>query len=334
LISYTDLHYGWLKVAHCSDAECSTAATSILPDIVSALGAGTSITIGADGLGLMSYLGGPSYDLKVAHCSDAECSDATTSILDTTGQVGYQSSIVVGADGLGLISYYDATNGALKVAHCSNPGCSAATKTTLDNGGSSFIGQYTSITTGADGLGLISYQDASHGYLKVAHCSNVTCSAATTSIVDSGFDLFLGNYTSITVGVDGLGLISYYDLGNDDLKVAHCSNMVCSAATDSTLDGPGTVGQYTSITIGLDGLGLVSYYDTGSGDLKVAHCANTTCSTGSSVAVDTGGDVGSYDSITSGGDGLGLVAYYDSTNRDLKVAHLSNPFGVPYFRRR
>ncbi len=32
LISYTDLDNGWLKVAHCSDAECSTAATSILPD--------------------------------------------------------------------------------------------------------------------------------------------------------------------------------------------------------------------------------------------------------------------------------------------------------------
>ena len=296
---------------------------------------GTSITIGADGLGLISYLGSPSHDLKVAHCSDAECSETSEpSTLDTTGQVGYESSITVGADGFGLISYYDATSGNLKVAHCSNPACSAATKTTLDISGSSIVGRYTSITTGADGLGLISYQDETHGDLKVAHCSNVTCSAATTWIVDSAFDLSLGQYTSITVGVDGLGLISYYDLGNDDLRVAHCSNVLCSAATHSTLDGPETVGQYTSITIGLDGLGLVSYYDAGSGDLKVAHCANTTCSTGSSIAVDTGGDVGSYGSITSGGDGLGLVAYYDSTNHHLKVAHLSNPFGAPYFRRR
>jgi hypothetical protein len=30
------------------------------------------------------------------------------------------------------------------------------------------------------------------------------------------------------VGADGLGLISYYDSGNGDLKVAHCSNRACS----------------------------------------------------------------------------------------------------------
>ena len=31
--------------------------------------------------------------------------------------------------------------------------------------------------------------------------------------------------TSITIGADGLGLISYYDVTNGDLKVAHCSNV-------------------------------------------------------------------------------------------------------------
>jgi hypothetical protein len=331
LISYTDRYYGWLKVAHCSNAECSTATSSILPDVVSALGPGTSITVGTDGLGLISYLGG--YHLKVAHCSDAECTDATTSTVDTASQVGFESSITVGADGLGLISYYDADAGNLKVAHCSNTACSAATTTTLDTQG--FMGQFTSIAIGADGLGLISYQDASNSDLKVAHCSNVTCSAATTSTLDSGSDL-VGQYTSIVIGADGLGLISYYDQGFDDVKVAHCSNVMCSTATLSTLDGvgAGVLGLYTSVTLGADGLGVVSYYDIANGDLKVAHCANTACTTGSSVAVDTSGDVGSYDSITSGGDGLGLIAYYDTTNRDLKVAHLSNPFGAPYFRRR
>jgi hypothetical protein len=332
LISYSDAYNGWLKVAHCSNMECWSATTSILPDIVSGLGAGTSIAIGADGLGLVSYLGGPSYDLKVAHCENVECSFARTSLVDTPGQVGYQSSIAIGADGLGLISYYDATNGDLKVAHCSNIECSSATKTTLVTAGSGFIGQYTSITLGADGLGLISYQDATNGELEVAHCSNVTCSTATISTLDTA--IFVGQYTSITIGADGLGLISYYNLAHDDLRVTHCSDVLCSAGTHSVLDGPGIVGQYTSITVGPDGLGLISYYDIGNADLKVAHCANAECSTASTATVDSGGDVGSRGSITSGDDGLGLVAYYDATNGDLEVAHLSNQFGVPYFHRR
>jgi hypothetical protein len=45
--------------------------------------------------------------------------------------------------------------------------------TTLDGPGN--VGQYTSVTIGADGLGLISYYDATNGNLKVAHCSDLFC---------------------------------------------------------------------------------------------------------------------------------------------------------------
>ena len=39
----------------------------------------------------------------------------------------------------------------------------------------------------------------------------------------------------MTIGADGLGLISYFDETNDDLKVAHCSNTNCTAATITSL---------------------------------------------------------------------------------------------------
>ena len=81
----------------------------------------------------------------------------------------------------------------------------------------------------------------------------------------------------MTIGAGGLGLISYYDTTNGDLKVAHCSDVTCSSATLATLDSTGNVGEYTSVTIGADGLGLISYYDVGNGNLKVAHCANAFC---------------------------------------------------------
>jgi hypothetical protein len=46
-----------------------------------------------------------------------------------------------------------------------------------------------------------------------------------TQTLDSAGNV--GAYTSVTVGADGLGLISYYDVTNGDLKVAHCANALC-----------------------------------------------------------------------------------------------------------
>ncbi len=103
----------------------------------------------------------------------------------------------------------------------------------------------------------------------MAHCDNTACSSATTATLDSIDGLH--SYTSIAIGADGLGLISYSDYDNHDLKVAHCDNTACSSATTATLDSVGLVGQYTSIAIGADGLGLISYFDDTNADLKVAH---------------------------------------------------------------
>jgi len=243
----------------------------------------TSVTIGADGLGLISYHDSTNGDLKVAHCSNAACTTAIKTTLDSDWHVGGDTSITSGADGLGLISYYDIGNSALKVAHCSNVECTEATKTTLDSEGN--VGASTSITIGADGLGLVSYHDDSNLGLKVAHCSNVECTEATKTTLDS--DGNVGYYTSITIGADGLGLISYTDHSNftSALKVAHCSNAACTTATKTTVDSDWGTGYYTSITIGTDGLGLISYADLpNSGGilanfyLKVLHCENAFCS--------------------------------------------------------
>jgi hypothetical protein len=216
----------------------------------------------------------PSFCTPRAHCSNVACSAATTATLDSAGSVGYYTSVTIGADGLGLISYYDATNLDLKVAHCANVACSSAdVVTSVDSIGN--VGQYTSITIGADGLPLVSYHDATNGFLKVAHCDDAACSSAATATLDVGN---VGEYTSVTIGADGLGLISYYDVTNGQLKVAHCANVACSfAGAVTTLDSSANVGQYSAVTIGADGLPLISYYDQTNGDLKVAHCASGFC---------------------------------------------------------
>jgi hypothetical protein len=278
----------------------------------------TSIAIGADGLGLISYQDDANEYLKVAHCEDVACTSATITTLDNAGTVGKYTSIAIGADGLGLIAYYDRVNEDLKVAHCNDTTCTGATITILDNVGD-IDDPSISIAIGADGLGLLGYFDALNNDLKVAHCDDVACTGATITPLDSAGEV--GSHTSIAVGADGLGLISYLDITNDALKVAHCNDAVCTSATTSTLESAESVGRSTSITIGTDGLGLISYYDTYHGELKVAHCNDAACTNASLAVIETGGDVGYYNSIAIGADGFGLISYLDIINADLKVAH-------------
>ena len=294
----------------------------------------TSITTGADGLGLISYYDATFtgarefHDLKVAHCSNTACSSATVTTLDSAGNAGQHTSITRGADGLGLISFYDVTNADLKVAHCNDAACTSATLTTLDTGGAGNVGNYSSVTTGADDLGLISYYDNSSANLKVAHCNDTACTGATLTTLDTGGFENVGSNTSITIGADGLGLIAYnsFTAPAQGVRVAHCNDTACTSATLSQVSYSDH-GTNTSITIGPDRLGLIGYYAlTGDGsDLKVAHCKNAACTGQPTLTtIDSLGDVGRHASITTGADGLGLISYYDDTSGALKVVHCAD----------
>jgi hypothetical protein len=211
----------------------------------------TSIAIGADGLGLISYYDATNRDLKVAHCSNQSCTSATISSLDRTGDVGQYTSIAIGSDDLGLISYYDATNGDLKVAHCTNIPCTAATLTTVDRTGN--VGQYSSLAIGTDKLPLITYYDVTKGDLKAAHCADVACKVATiTTLTFLQAEGDVGQYTSVTIA-GGQGLISYYDATDHYLKSALCPDLPCTEPTlTTTPDKTGDVGQFSSVAIGND----------------------------------------------------------------------------------
>jgi PKD repeat protein len=323
VMSYYDSANQDLKVLHCGNASCSSGNTITPVDSIGNVGDYSSLAIGTDGRPIVSYWDGTKGNLRVAHCGNASCSSGNTIIpVDSSGYVGQYTSIAIGADGLPVISYWDGTNGDLKVAHCGDASCSSGnTITPVDTAGT--VGWYTSIAIGADGLPVISYFDNTNQDLKVAHCGNASCSSGNTiSKVDSrgyvGFD------SSIAIGADGLPIVSYYDGTKSNLKVAKCRNATCSKSKSRTINkanSPKDVGYYTSIAIGADGLPVVSYFDYTNKDLKVAHCGDASCSSGNVInTVDSPGYVGAYNSITIGADGLPIVSYYDYTNFDLKVA--------------
>ena len=185
--------------------------------------------------------------------------------LDSTGDVGGFTSIAIGLDGNPIISYTDGTNGDLKVAACTNPTCTTSTTiTAIDTTGN--VGYHTSIAIGTNGNPIISHYDATSGDLKIAACTNPTCTTASSSAITTGD---VGQYTSIAIGLDGNPFISYLDLDNGDLKVAACTN-TCYTSTTSTIDTTGFVGWHTSIAIGRNGVPIISHQDIANGDLRVA----------------------------------------------------------------
>ena len=318
-----------LVVVHCTDPTCSSPTSTPVDSSTPNMGRYPSVTIGSDGLGIISYLDGTNHYLRVAHCLNVACSSFQKNTVVSSGTVADdQTSITVGTDGLALISYVD--NGNLRVAHCADVACATVTSNAI---GATTVA-YSSIAVGADGLPLISYLDNSSGDLRIAHCSDALCAGLTSTAFDTVDNT--GYYTSLTIGSDGLGLVSYRDASASSLKVAHCDNLACTSATISTVDGTGIEGEYSAITLGIDGLGVISYYDGGGAtqDLKVAHCANVACTGSSFVTVDSAGTVGWNTSITIGSDGLPFVSYRDVSGDRVKGLHCPNVFCVGYLRRR
>ena len=295
------------------------------------VGRESSVTIGSDGLPLISYveyIGSTIIRLKVAHCNDLACSSPATKTTLDGDQVNF-TSIALGGDGLGLVAY---NNGGLKVAHCENVSCTIATTTPLDSG----VVYSPDLAIGGDGLGLISYFDSAEGYLKVAHCDNVACTSATvTPLVVAPSS---SGYASIAIGTDGFGLIAYQlhsgsPVADGTLKVAHCSNANCTSAVSNTVDSFSQageyVGQYTAIAIGSDGFGLISYQYQRTGnpeEIRVAHCSNADCSVSIKKTLESAPETGVQTSIAIGSDGFGLVTYLHpgGANRDLRFARCSD----------
>jgi hypothetical protein len=288
-------------------------------DAISSFGESSSLAIGVDGLGLVSYMEKPGYNLSVGHCHDVACTAMTVSTFEETNTVGIYSSITIGSDGFGLIASMDGTDKALLVTHCNNIACTSADTYVVED--STKTGYYISIETGSDGYGLIAYADFSSSpwAVKVAHCTNTACSSSDVYIVDNTTGV-VGYTLSLAIGADGLGLISYSDYGAYDLHVAHCNDISCSSSSHTTIDTSGNVGMNSSITIGVDGLGLISYLGAGPG-LVVAHCQNLACTAADINTIESITDL-SGTAITIGMDGLGLIAYYQHVaDGVLRLAH-------------
>lgn len=283
LISYYDDSNGDLKLAQCSNIACTSSTTHTLDDAGN-VGQYTSITTNEDGYAFISYYDVTNGDLKAIGCINLSCSSNTIWTVDSAGDVGRYSSVTRNSNDYGYISYYDATDGDLMVARCVNMACDSPAINRVDGNGTTGgdpddVGHHSSITTGVDGFPLIAYakipQPSSGSQMRVAHCTTSTCSTADTDTMISASTLSWQGI-SITLGRDGLGLITAGFDTTSRIYAFHCHDTACSEQDIS--DSVVTSGAVDSaITVGADGLPVLSYSTDTDDALRVVHCSDWSC---------------------------------------------------------
>jgi hypothetical protein len=235
-----------VMVTHCGTADCSGASTTTTLAGPGLVGYFTALAIGNDGLPIIAYGNDNTSHLNIAHCGDLTCSSPCGSGGTTCtdmGSRGLSNSIAIGCDGLPIVA--NANNigpgDSLDIVHCGTVDCTepcgtGGTTCTQLELNTNAQGD-PSIGIGLDCMPVVSYRDNLNLDLKVAHCNDGACTSATFNTVDDGGGDSVGLYSSITIGADGLPIMSYYDETNGDLKVLKCASPSCSPWTGTPSTG-------------------------------------------------------------------------------------------------
>jgi hypothetical protein len=293
----------------------------------------SSIALNASGDAMVAYHDETRGSLRFSWC-DMSTSGCTQWLGgEEVYDKGDYISIAADPNGDPMISYHWAFLGsnALRFSWCdmsATGGCDQAADWIDTDVGNGMVA-YTSIAVDANGDPMISYYDQGSTLLGFARCDMSATDGCdgtadwTRTIVDDDEVA----YTSIAVDANGDPMISYYNLGDENLEFARC-DMSASGGCDQTTDWTTTIvdsiGAFTSIAVDANGDPMIAYYNTDLPNLKFAWCdmSATGCDqladwTKATVDPNWSPGVGQYSSIAVDGNGDPMISYYDSTHRDL-----------------
>jgi Calx-beta domain len=332
-VAYSDETNARLKVASCQDVAC----TSALIGIVDPGGPFDSIAvaIGASGRPIVAYRQRTIRSIKVAHCADVDCTAADIVTLEPDGVFSAGADLVIGADGLPVVAYADgsATADVIKVAHCEDAGCLTRTVTEYPDVVS---GSSPALALGADGRVVFASKHAVD--LRVGHCSNAACTAATfTRLNGTSSPSFVLAYSSPSLELGGDGRIALVFVRSEQgfpfpppavfLELRRCADVACTGL------GPNTLPLAFGGTLPLIGMApgdrpvIAQYGGEGAGGLRltVRRCTTPACPLSSPVTwVDAEFNGTFHHSLALSPLGDALLSY-DGVNQDLKVAWLGSP---------
>ena len=281
VISYYDSVNRHLKLAHCNDVSCAGADDSVVTvDTAAETGQYSSLALDPSGFPVISYYdAGPIADnLKVAHCTaDADCVGAKTiTSAVTSGITGLFTSIEMYA-GLPTIAFYDLSTEQIRVRRCANLNCTGSPIANPVVTTPLVAEQNLSLALDASGFPVISFFDPGFELVSVAHCSDLTCSAAPAEgqLMDPIGGLAAPVHSSIVLDSSGFPVVSYYDTGSFSLRVGHCLDATCATSVVSIADLSN--GAYSSIALDSNGFPIISSYDEYNYDLVITRCVDPYC---------------------------------------------------------
>lgn len=246
---------GTLSLIRCRNATCDPTGT-VGPGGGRAVstryvdrGVDNSLVLDMKGYPVISYYDALRDDLRIAHCTFADCSDPKISIqvVDQAGDVGQFNALRM-MDIIDIrtntvtsqrpfISYYDATNGDLKAAYCGDLNCLQNNFIQiLDSNGD--VGRFTSMPKVGRGSLAISFYDATKHNLKLAICDPGSPYAKTPTLpcqetqgnvvmtIDASGELAppttadVGQFNSMVLDAKGNPVVTYYDATARTLKLA------------------------------------------------------------------------------------------------------------------
>ena len=199
---------------------------------------------------------------------------------------------------------------------CGDAGCTSPTGTPFATDAS--VAPALAVT--ADDRVVLAYYGvapASEG-LKATTCASGYTGCQTRTIDAPG----IGQRPEVAVSPTGIGLVSYQDEANGDLRVAYLEAPP-SLPVVTTLDAEGDVGRDSDVAFGAQGRGFVAYVDSTNGGLKVAACADLTCTAADIRTIDADGPVASA-SVAIGPGGRPVIAYHHVPTASVRFARCAD----------
>jgi len=307
---------------------------------VSVLGFGSSVMAAGDTNNSLGFGGHPSSQLdasgfpvvsfdtvegglQVVHCNDRACDGVGDSVQTVDAHAAF-SSLQLDAFGFPVISYYDWTNADLKLMHCNDVDCAGGDETTrtVDDG------EYPSLQLDASGSPVISYYDSTNADLKVVHCNDPACDGGddTISVVDNAD---VGLYASLQLDAFGFPVISYYDVANGDLRLAHCDDPACDGLGESlqTVDIDPKTDSPSSMQLDAFGFPVIAYTEhSGVPRLKLTRCNDTDCADGDeAIQIADPNDAGLFASLQLDASGFPVISYVGMAGHGLVLMHCNDP---------
>lgn len=138
-------------------------------------------------------------------------------------------------------------------------------------------------------------------------------------VVDDDGDV--GASSDLALNSSGHPVISYYDVANENLKLAVCKDALCSNPVVVTLAYAGNVGSFNSLALTPDDRPVVSYYEHTNGNLILAVCNDPDCSSYSTTLFISGnGSAGGwYNSLALNSSGHPVIAYQELSHGYLEL---------------